>query len=110
MPASAAPSSVRPPARSGREQGMVKFEVARPITMEEVAALLPMAVPPTATVQPKRDGWLVVHGHARVRIKGKPRHGGTRISVAADYPWWVWLFFLLGLVAIIIAMVVYDST
>jgi len=68
------------------------------------------AAAPWCRVEPKGSGWRIVDGDTRHRVKAKPRGPGTRLTITTESPWWVWLFLLVGLLAVVIAVLVYEGS
>lgn len=94
---------------ASRSARVPHIDVPAAISWEVVGPAAQASMPFGASMARKGNHLLIWRGNARIRIELKRRKKGTRVTVALVYPWWTWMFLLLGLVAIIIAQVVYDA-
>lgn len=91
----------------------IKLDVPGNVTIPAVQAAVQRLVPPGTVITPKKKEVRIKGDAGKLRVRLKPSGKGTRLTVAQDYPGWIFLFIfaglLLGLVIIFIIMAVIDS-
>jgi hypothetical protein len=88
---------------------MRHLKISRPVSRAQFEHVLRASVPPHAEIRPAGKAWKVAWGTKRLIIRLRSGKKKSKIIMTPNYPWWVWVMVLVGMIAVFIGMFIYDQ-